>query len=123
MLYHRAIGDITSLAVFLFTYTSIKMKKEELFDTVIGVVSECTGIGREEILRCKSEECTDVRCIAVQVLGRYLTDAQIARLMGLTSRGVNYIRGTFLLRSKKWFVRSNYEAVVKRIGSNALMAV
>ena len=97
------------------------MKKEELFDTVIGVVSECTGIEREEILRCKSEECTDVRCIAVQVLGRYLTDAQIARLMGLTSRGVNYIRGTFLLRSKKWFVRSNYEAVVKQLGSNALI--
>lgn len=99
------------------------MKKEELFDTVIGVVSECTGIGREAILRCKSEECTDVRCIAVHVLGRYLTDAQIAKLMGITSRGVNYIRSTFLLRSKKWFVRSNYEAVLKRIGSNALTAV
>lgn len=78
MLYHRAIGDITSLAVFLFTYIIRKMKKEELFEAVIGVVSECTGIGREAILRCKSEECTDVRCIAVHVLGRYLTDAQIA---------------------------------------------
>lgn len=109
--------------MFLFTYHQSKMKKEELFEAVIGVVSECMGIGREAILRCKSEECTDARCIAVHVLGHYLTDVQIARLMGITSRGVNYIRGTFILRSKKWFVRSNYEAVVKRIGSNALMAV
>ena len=99
------------------------MSKEELFNIVIDIVADTTGVSRECILTSKCEESTDARSIAVKVLSRYLTDVQIGRLLGVTTRGVNYIRGTFLLRSKKWFVRSNYEAVLKRIGSNALMTV
>ncbi len=99
------------------------MSKEELFNIVIDIVADTTGVSRECILTSKCEESTDARSIAVKVLSRYLTDVQIGGLFGITSRGVNYIRGTFLLRSKKWFVRSNYEAVLKRIGSNALTAV
>ena len=99
------------------------MSKEELFNIVIDLVADTTGVSRECILTSKCEESTDARSIAVKVLSRYLTDVQIGGLLGITSRGVNYIRSTFLLRSKKWFVRSNYEAVLKRIGSNALTAV
>lgn len=99
------------------------MSKEELFNIVIDIVADTTGVSRECILTSKCEESTDARSIAVKVLSRYLTDVQIGGLLGIASRGVNYIRGTFLLRSKKWFVRSNYEAVLKRIGSNALTAV
>jgi hypothetical protein len=97
------------------------MSKEELFNIVIDLVADTTGVSRECILTSKCEESTDARSIAVKVLSRYLTDVQIAKLMGITARGVNYIRETFLLRSRKWFVRSNYEAVMKRIGSNALI--
>lgn len=96
------------------------MKKEELFDTVIGAVSECTGISREDMLYRRTEECTDARSILVQVLSQYLSDTQIAGMLRITSRGVNYLRTTFLSRSRKWFVRSNYEAVLKQMGSNPL---
>ena len=94
------------------------MKKEELFNAVIGKVSECTGIPRDDILRRKTEECTDARSILVQVLSRYLSDTQIATMLRITARGVNYLRNTFSSRTSKWFVRSNYEAIVKQMGSN-----
>lgn len=96
------------------------MKKEDLFDAVMSKVSECTGICREDILCRKTEECTDARSILVQVLSRYLSDTQIAGMLRITSRGVNYLRNTFSSRTSKWFVRSNYEAVVKQMGSNPL---
>ena len=94
------------------------MKKETLFNEVMDAVSRCTGIARDDIIRCKSEECTDARSVAVHMLSRYLTDTQIASLMGITARGVSYIRNSFLPRSSKWFVRSNYEEVAKLIGTN-----
>ena len=97
------------------------MSKEELFNIVIDLVADTTGVSRECILTSKCEESTDARSIAVKVLSRYLTDVQIGGLLGITTRGVNYIRNTFSLRSAKWFVRSNYEAVLKQLGSNALI--
>lgn len=91
------------------------MKKEELFDAVMDKVSECTGLCREDILCRKTEECTDARSILVQVLSKYLSDVQIANMIHITSRGVNYLRNTFLSRSRKWFVSRNYNAVEKML--------
>lgn len=91
------------------------MKKEELFDAVMDKVSECTGLCRDDILQRKTDECTDARSILVQVLSKYLSDVQIADMIHITSRGVNYLRNTFLSRSAKWFVSSNYNAVEKTL--------
>lgn len=91
------------------------MSKEELFNIVIDLVADTTGVSRECILTSKCEESTDARSIAVKVLSRYLTDAQIGGLLGITTRGVNYLRNTFSCRSTKWFVRINYNAVIKTL--------
>ena len=101
--------------MFLFTIFLQKMSKEELFNIVIDLVADTTGVSRECILTSKCEESTDARSIAVKVLSRYMTDVQIAKLMGITARGVNYIRGTFYNRSSKWFVSNNYNAVDKML--------
>lgn len=114
------------MAVFLFANTKKKkkkMKKEELYNQVADIVCQCTGVGKEELERSRKEECTDARSILVQVLSRYLTDVQISGMMRLTPRGVNYLRNTFLSRSAKWFVSSNYEEVRKQLGSNPLTAM
>ena len=94
------------------------MNKFELFTRVMSMVSSCTGISSQHILTCKDEESTDARVVLVQVLSKYLSDVQIASVTNLTVRGVSYLRNIFSVRSRKWFVRSNYETITKQLGSN-----
>ena len=93
------------------------MKKEDIYGYVIDCVSKCTGIDRHDLITSKREECTDARSILIQVLSAYLNDSQIASLMKITIRSVNYLRNGFSIRSSKWMVRKNYEEVRKMIGN------
>lgn len=96
------------------------MKTTELYDWIIQETVEVSGIGRDRIEHGKDEESSDARVAVVWLLGRVLTDAQISLLMGITRRGVHYIRSSYEAKRGKWVVRSIVEAVRKRMGSEVL---
>ena len=61
------------------------MKPSELYDATLSMVCELTGLAPDAVLQSKTEECTDARCTLVGCLAHYLTDTQMASLMGLYS--------------------------------------
>ena len=83
-------------------------------------VAECAGMEECDVLRSRDEESSDVRVALVHLLATRMTDAQIALLMGITRRGVHYIRSSYEAKRGKWVVRSIVEAVRKRMGSEVL---
>lgn len=57
----------------------------EIYDRIMGVVEEVTGISKDKILTSNCEECVDARHILVYILGnRSFSDNKIAELTGLT---------------------------------------
>lgn len=96
------------------------MKTTELYDWIIEETVSASGIGRDRIERGKDEESSDARVAVVWMLGRLLTDTQISAVMGITRRGIHYIRSSYEAKRGKWVVRSIVEAVGKRMGSNPL---
>lgn len=74
------------------------------------------------ILHSNLEECADARSVLVHALSRYLTDNQIATLIGRTRQGVNFIRSTFDTRRGKWTVESNWQAIRKYLASNSFQS-
>ena len=96
------------------------MKTAELYNWIIHETVEVSGIDRDRIEHGKDEESSDARVAVVWLLGRVLTDAQISLLMGITRRGVHYIRSSYEAKRGKWVVRSIVEAVRKRMGSEVL---
>lgn len=68
----------------------------EIYDRIMGVVEEVTGISKDKILTSNCEECVDARHILVYILGnRSFSDNKIAELTGLTRPGVCIIRNTY----------------------------
>ena len=72
----------------------------------------------QAILHSNLEECADARSVLVQCLSLYLTDTQIAALLGRTRQGINFIRTGFDARRRKWAVESNWKAMRKYMESN-----
>lgn len=65
----------------------------EMYDRIMSVVEEVTGISKDKILTSNCEECVDARHILVYILGnRSFSDNKIAELTGLTRPGVCIIR-------------------------------
>lgn len=74
----------------------------EMYDRIMSVVEEVTGISKDKILTSNCEECVDAR-------------HKIAELTGLTRPGVCIIRNNFKYRRKRYFVNLNYERVYAKV--------
>lgn len=89
------------------------MTKEEIFEEVMSVVSEVTGVGRADIKANRNEISTDARYILVRYLSKVMPCVTIGVLLGRTRQGIHSI----LSRGKgdTWWVESNWKEVVKRL--------
>ena len=91
------------------------MKKEEIYSEVIKVVSDVTGISEMDILKSKTEECCEARCLLVRYLSRIMPGASIGVLINRTRQGVRAI----LQREKSdsWMMVRNWKEIVKKMES------
>lgn len=94
------------------------MCKVDLFNQVLGVVSEVTGITPEDIIKSRKEECTDARYILVKYLSKRMSPISIGELIGRTRQGV----GTILRMEKyqSWISERNWKETVKQLESKGL---
>lgn len=75
---------------------------EKIFEKIIDIVSEHTGINRERILCGKCEEQVNARMLLVYNLSRIgFTDKMIAQLTGLTRQGVNKCKNSYHSKTKQ----------------------
>ena len=94
------------------------MKPKDLYDATLSMVCELTGLAPDAVLTSKTEECTDARCTLVGCLAHYLTDTQMASLMGLTRQGVCHLRHLFTdSRQYRWSVGANAKEIRKELAS------
>jgi len=96
------------------------MVVRDLYQTVIGTVCRVTGINENDMLNSNKEDCADARWLLVQFLAAYLTDSEIADLVGRTRQGVNSIKNTRKL--SKWTVAVNWKEISKELASNAFLS-
>ena len=91
------------------------MCSKEIFEDVMSVVSDVTGIERADIMANKNEESTDARYILVLYLSKLMPFVTISEMLGRTRQGIYSI----LSRTKvdTWLVSTNWKAVVKRLES------
>lgn len=91
------------------------MKAEEIFEEVLSVVSDITGIERADIRANRNEASTDARYILVRYLSKLMSCVTIGELLGRTRQGIHSI----LSRGKgdTWMVETNWKEVVKRLES------
>ena len=109
---------ITNTSGVLFSKTEIKkMKLEELYKDIIGVVCDVTGLVEADILASNREECADARYLLVMALSKMLTDHEIGRFINRTRQGVSFIRSN-RQKLRKWTVASNWKVISKYIASN-----
>ena len=94
------------------------MCKEELFNQVLEVVSNVTGIDPKEIVKSRKEECYDARYILVKFLSKRIPSVNIGELLGRTRQGV----GSILNRDKaeNWIISRNWKETVKQLESKGL---
>jgi len=91
------------------------MKQEEIFEEVMSVVSDVTGVERADIRSNRNEVSTDARYILVRYLSKIMPCVTIGELLGRTRQGIHSI----LSRTKgdTWWVESNWKEVVKQLSS------
>lgn len=94
------------------------MTQTALYRAILDEVHRLTELPEVFILHSNLEECADARSVLVHALSLYLTDSQIATLMGRTRQGVNFIRLGFDARADKWNVKSNWKEISKFLASN-----
>ena len=94
------------------------MKPSELYQSLMDELKRLTDLPEASILQSNLEECADARSVLVHALSRYLTDSQIATLMGRTRQGVNFIRMGWSNRKDKWGVASIWKEMSKFLASN-----
>lgn len=94
------------------------MCKEELFNQVLEVVSNVTGIAPNEIIKSRKEECSDARYILVKFLSKRIPSVNIGELLGRTRQGI----GSILNRDKTetWIIKTNWQETVKQLESKGL---
>lgn len=94
------------------------MCKEELFNQVLEVVSNVTGIDPKEIVKSRKEECSDARYILVKFLSKRIPSVNIGELIGRTRQGV----GSILNRDKaeNWIISRNWKETVKQLENKGL---
>ena len=91
------------------------MNAREIFEKVMDVVVDVTGVERADVLANKNEESTDARYLLVRYLSRLMSCVTIARLLERTRQGVYSI----LSRGKgdTWLMSRNWKEIVKRMES------
>lgn len=91
------------------------MCAKEIFEEVLSVVCDVTGIERADVLANKDEVSTDARYIMVRYLSKLMPCVTISKLLGRTRQGVRSI----LSRGKgdTWLMERNWKEVVKRLES------
>ena len=94
------------------------MTQTALYRAILDEVHRLTELPEVFILHSNLEECADARSVLVHSLSRFLTDSQIATLMGRTRQGVNFIRLGFDARRSKWGVASIWKDMSKFLASN-----
>ena len=113
------------MVLFLFLPKSDnveEMKAADYVSKVVEVVSDLTGIDKDEILgRGKAAEVVDARWMVVKLVreaGYY--PAQIAKVMGMSVRHIQAVLAEFGTRMHYFdsFMRSNYEEAAKLLRSN-----
>ena len=94
------------------------MCKEELFNQVLEVVSNVTGISPNDIIKSRKEECSDARYILVKFLSKRIPSVSIGELLGRTRQGI----GSILNRDKaeNWIISRNWQETIKQIESKGL---
>ena len=92
------------------------MCTNEIFEEVLSVVCDVTGLSERDVLVCKTEECTDARFLLVKYLWRLMPCVCIGKLIGRTRQGVYAI----IQREKgdSWLMTRNWKEIVKRLESN-----
>ena len=97
---------------------AIQMTQTALYRAILDEVHRLTELPEVFILHSNLEECADARSVLVHALSRFLTDSQIATLMGRTRQGVNFIRMGWSNRKDKWGVASIWKEMSKFLASN-----
>lgn len=90
------------------------MRIEELYQDVIIMVCNVTGIDEADILNSNREECADARYFLVMALSKMMTDEEIGRVIHRTRQGVSYIRSN-RAKLSKWIVASNQQVYRKQV--------
>ncbi len=98
------------------------MKKREIFAEIIEIVVSETDVPCEEILsKSKQAEVVDARYMLIMALldfGFY--PSEVAQMVGLTSRSINYTISNFDTRmSYAKYKRNTYDRIRKRVGNIA----
>ena len=102
----------------VLTENAIQMTQTALYRAILDEVHRLTELPEVFILHSNLEECADARSVLVHALSRFLTDSQIATLMGRTRQGVNFIRMGWSNRKDKWGVASIWKEMSKFLASN-----
>lgn len=91
------------------------MIQKEIFEDVLSVVADVTGVKQADVLVKRDEVSTDARYILVRYLSRLMPCVAIGELLGRTRQGVHSI----LSRGKgdTWLMERNWQEVVKRLES------
>ena len=73
------------------------MKIVDMYQKVVAVVCQTTGIDEYSMFHSNKEVCVDARSILVNVLTeRGITEGEISYLTGLTQQCVNKLKNNFL---------------------------
>lgn len=83
-----------------------------------GVTAVCREaiVSEYELVGSNEERCADARYVLVLALSLYLTDTEIACMMGKTRQGINFLRNS--RKTMRESVKKVYDAVRKEIASN-----
>ena len=95
---------------------------EKIFNQVVKIVSEETGINGNDLIHSKKEECVDARSILINLLSELgFTDTLISRYTCLTRQGVNKLKNTLHDRKKHSFILSTcYQQCSNDLATNNL---
>ena len=91
------------------------MDAKVIFEDVMSVVSDVTGVERADIRANKNEISTDARYILVLYLSKIMPCATIGELLGRTRQGIHSILSRH--KGDTWLVQTNWKEVVKQLES------
>lgn len=92
---------------------------EKIFNQVVKIVSEETGINDNDLIHSKKEECVDARSILINLLSELgFTDTLISRYTCLTRQGVNKAQEHVSRQEEEFFHLVNELSTNKKRTSN-----
>lgn len=90
------------------------MNERECYDKIIEIVAKETGISRERILHCNSEDCVDARHILIGVMAQFgYTDKMLSAMTGLSRECCCISRNRLQLKMNKYFFQKSLHQCTK----------